>query len=65
MHRPRPIEITGVAVKPRKPRFARDDPPQPAAPAPEPVAFDGDLGPVQSGPLSRMRQSMVELGSAA
>ncbi|HVL95831.1 MAG TPA: dihydrolipoamide acetyltransferase family protein [Solirubrobacteraceae bacterium] len=45
-----------AAPRARKPRFAREEPA--AAPAPAPAPFTGDLGPVQSAPLSRMRQSI-------
>jgi pyruvate/2-oxoglutarate dehydrogenase complex dihydrolipoamide acyltransferase (E2) component len=43
--------------KKREPRFAAPEAETEAAPPPAPAAA-GDLGPVQSGPLSRMRQSI-------
>ena len=59
MHIESPYRAEGESPRrARKPRFARDDAPAPAAAAPAPEPFDGDLGPVQSGPLSRMRQSI-------
>jgi pyruvate/2-oxoglutarate dehydrogenase complex dihydrolipoamide acyltransferase (E2) component len=57
MHIESPYQAEGGAPRrARKPRFARED--EPAAPAAAPTPFDGDLGPVQAGPLPRMRQAI-------